>query len=53
MLIGGKDFRLAVDPKAALKTRGLHDRRQPIARLDIPDKVTGRFAFMQDFKRKG
>ena len=24
-----------------------------MARLDIPDKVTGRFTYMQDFKRKG
>ena len=24
-----------------------------VARLDIPDKVTGRFTYMQDFRRKG
>jgi CO/xanthine dehydrogenase Mo-binding subunit len=26
---------------------------KPVHRIDIPDKVTGRFTFMQDFKRPG
>jgi len=53
-LIGGKDFRLAVDPKAALKdSKDYTIVGKPVARIDIPDKVTGRFTYMHDFKRKG
>jgi len=53
-LVGGKDFRLAVDAKASLKDpKDYTIVGQPIARIDIPDKVTGRFTYMQDFKRKG
>ena len=53
-LIGGKDFRLAVDPKAALKDpKDYTIVGKPVARIDIPDKVTGRFTYMHDFKRKG
>ncbi|HEX4584708.1 MAG TPA: molybdopterin cofactor-binding domain-containing protein [Burkholderiaceae bacterium] len=52
-LIGGKDFRLAVDAKAPTKDpKDFTIVGKPIARLDIPDKVTGRFTFMQDFRRK-
>ncbi|HXL84488.1 MAG TPA: molybdopterin cofactor-binding domain-containing protein, partial [Casimicrobiaceae bacterium] len=53
-LIGGKDFRLAVDPKAALKDpKDYTIVGKPVARIDIPDKVTGHFTYMHDFKRKG
>jgi CO/xanthine dehydrogenase Mo-binding subunit len=53
-LVGGKDFKLAVDPKAPLKDPGEYAIvGKSIARIDIPDKVTGRFMYMQDFKRKG
>jgi CO/xanthine dehydrogenase Mo-binding subunit len=53
-LVGGKDFRLAVDPKAQLKDpRDYTIVGKPIPRFDIPDKVTGRFTYMHDFKRKG
>src|SRR5215831_694338 len=53
-LVGGKDFRLAVDAKAPLKDpKDYTIVGQPIARIDIPDKVNGRFTYMQDFKRKG
>jgi nicotinate dehydrogenase subunit B len=53
-LVGGKDFRLAVDAKAPLKDpKDYTIVGQSIARVDIPDKVTGRFTYMQDFKRKG
>jgi nicotinate dehydrogenase subunit B len=53
-LIGGKDFRLQLDPKAALKDpQDYSIVGKPIARLDIPDKVTGRFTYMHDFKVKG
>ena len=53
-LVGGHEFRIAVDPKAPLKdpkTYGIVGK--PIARRDIPDKVSARFMYMQDFKRKG
>jgi CO/xanthine dehydrogenase Mo-binding subunit len=53
-LVGGKDFRVAVDAKAPLKDpKDYTIVGKPIARIDIPDKVTGRFTYMQDFKRKG
>jgi nicotinate dehydrogenase subunit B len=53
-LIGGKDFRLAVDAKAPTKDpKDYTIVGKPVARLDIPDKVTGRFTYMQDFRRKG
>src|SRR5436190_1612327 len=54
VLVGGKDFKLAVDPKAPLKEPKEYGIvGKPIARVDIPDKVTGRFMYMHDFKRKG
>jgi CO/xanthine dehydrogenase Mo-binding subunit len=53
-LVGGKDFTLKVDAKAAWKDpKDFTIVGKPVARLDIPDKVTGRFTYMQDFKRKG
>jgi nicotinate dehydrogenase subunit B len=53
-LVGGKEFRLALDAKAPLKDpKDYAIVGKPIPRLDIPDKVTGRFTYMQDFKRKG
>src|SRR6185295_5174476 len=53
-LVGGKDFRLVVDAKAPLKDpKDYTIVGQSIRRLDIPDKVTGRFTYMQDYKRKG
>jgi CO/xanthine dehydrogenase Mo-binding subunit len=53
-LIGGKDFHLAIDGKARTKDPAEFTIvGKSVARLDIPDKVTGRFTYMQDFKRKG
>ena len=53
-LVGGKDFHLAVDAKAPTKDpRDYTIVGTSVARLDIPDKVTGRFTYMQDFRRKG
>jgi nicotinate dehydrogenase subunit B len=53
-LVGGKDFRLAVDAKAPTKDpKDYGIVGKSVARLDIPDKVTGRFTYMQDFRRKG
>jgi CO/xanthine dehydrogenase Mo-binding subunit len=53
-LIGPQGLRLAMDESATLKSPDdftLVGRAVP--RLDIPDKVTGRFTFMQDFKLPG
>ncbi len=53
-LIGGKTLMIAVDKDAPLKDPGSYTvvgRSQP--RLDIPDKVTGRFTYMQDFRVQG
>ncbi|HEV8553450.1 MAG TPA: molybdopterin cofactor-binding domain-containing protein [Casimicrobiaceae bacterium] len=53
-LIGGRDFQIKLDPKAPLKDpKDYAIVGQPVARLDIPDKVTGRFTYMHDFKIKG
>jgi nicotinate dehydrogenase subunit B len=53
-LVGGKTLSLKLDESAPLKSPA--DFKlvgKPVPRLDIPDKVTGRFTFMQDFKRPG
>lgn len=53
-LIGGRTFSVALDKGAPLKdpaTYTVVGRSQP--RLDIPDKVTGRFTYMQDFRVPG
>src|SRR5580698_3843710 len=51
---GGRMLSLKLDQNAPLKSPA--DFKlvgKPVRRLDIPDKVTGRFTFMQDFKRPG
>src|SRR6478735_4828230 len=55
-LIGGKTFAVTLDPKQPVKEKAPKDykvvgKSQP--RVDIPDKVTGRFTYMQDFKLPG
>jgi CO/xanthine dehydrogenase Mo-binding subunit len=53
-LVGGRMLPLKLDQNAPLKSPA--DFKlvgKPVRRLDIPDKVTGRFTFMQDFKRPG
>ena len=53
-LVGGKKLEIKLDPKAPLKdTESYTIVGKSIARLDIPGKVTGRFTYMQDFKRPG
>jgi len=53
-LIGGKNFQMKVDAKAPLKPPSAYTIvGQPVKRVDIPDKVTGRFTYMHDFKVKG
>ena len=55
-LIGGKNFSIKLDPKQPVKEKAPKDykivgKSQP--RVDIPDKVTGRFTYMQDFNVPG
>src|SRR6185437_4338616 len=50
-LAGGHDFALKLDKEAPVKAPQNHQVvGRPIVRLDIPDKVTGRFTYMQDFR---
>ena len=55
-LIGGKRFEIKLDPKQPVKEKApteytIVGKSQP--RVDIPDKITGRFFYMQDFKVPG
>ena len=53
-LVGGRVLSLKLDQNAPLKSPANFNLvGKPVHRLDIPDKVTGRFEFMQDFKRPG
>lgn len=53
-LIGGKHFEIAVDPKAELKDPKTHTIvGKSIPRVDIPDKATGKFSYMHDFRLPG
>jgi nicotinate dehydrogenase subunit B len=53
-LIGGKNFMLKVDPAAPMKSPG--DYRlvgKPVARRDVPEKLTGKFNYVHDFRVPG
>jgi CO/xanthine dehydrogenase Mo-binding subunit len=55
-LIGGKNFSIKLDPKHPVKEKDPKDYKligKPVARLDIPDKLTGKFVYMQDFRLPG
>jgi len=53
-LVGGRVLSLKLDQNAPLKSPANFKLvGKPVHRIDIPDKVTGRFTFMQDFKRPG
>lgn len=53
-LVGGKNFMLKVDPAAAAKNPADYKIvGKPIPRRDIPEKLTGRFTYMQDFRLPG
>src|SRR4029077_14741668 len=53
-LVSGKSLALKVDKDAPPKPPAEYANvAKPVRRLDIPDKVTGRFTFMQDFKLPG
>ena len=55
-LIGGKSFSIKLDPKQPVKEKDPKDYKlvgKAVARLDIPDKLTGKFTYMQDFRVPG
>ncbi len=55
-LIGGKSFSIKLDPKQPVKEKDPKDYKlvgNPVARLDIPAKLTGKFTYMQDFRIPG
>ena len=53
-LVGAETLSLTVDKNARLKASGDYTIvGRPIARIDIPDKVTGRFTYVQDVKIPG
>src|SRR5215813_4741191 len=55
-LIGGKRFTLTLDhakPAAAKDPKDYKFVGKPVPRVDIPEKVTGRFTYMQDFRVPG
>ncbi|HLB13669.1 MAG TPA: molybdopterin cofactor-binding domain-containing protein [Burkholderiales bacterium] len=53
-LVGDRRLALKVDPKAPTKDPATYTIvGKPVSRLDIPEKVTGRFTYMQDFKVPG
>src|SRR6202167_3649205 len=50
-LVGGKEFMLKVDPTGSLKSPADYKLvGRPIARRDIPEKLTGRFSYIHDFR---
>ena len=52
--MGGKRFDVKVDPKATLRDPASYAVvGKPLARPDIPGKVTGRHMFVHDFKVDG
>jgi CO/xanthine dehydrogenase Mo-binding subunit len=55
-LIAGKAFSLTLDPQKPPTTKDAKTFKivgKSIARVDIPDKVTGKFTYMQDFRVPG
>src|SRR4051812_17194653 len=53
-LLGGRGFTLKVDKEITTKTPAeFRIVGQPVPRLDIPAKCTGRFTYMQDFRVDG
>ena len=55
-LIGGKIVRAQARPRQAAADKDPKDYKivgKPVPRVDIPDKVTGRFTYMQDFRVPG
>ena len=54
LMQGSHLFALAIDPKAAIKPASSYRVvGQSIPRVDIPDKVTGKFVYAHDFRLPG
>jgi hypothetical protein len=55
-LAGGKAFSITLDPRKPVPTKAPEDFSlvgHPVPRIDIPDKMTGRYTYMQDFHLPG
>jgi CO/xanthine dehydrogenase Mo-binding subunit len=55
-LIGGKQFSLKLDHQKPARPKDPKDYKvvgKSVPRVDIPDKVTGKFTYMQDFRVPG
>ena len=55
-LIGGKQFSLKLDHQKPAKAKDPKDYKvvgKAVPRVDIPDKVTGKFTYMHDFRVPG
>jgi nicotinate dehydrogenase subunit B len=55
-LIGGKRFSIMLDPQKPVSTKASKDYKfvgKSVPRVDIPDKVTAKFTYMQDFRVPG
>jgi CO/xanthine dehydrogenase Mo-binding subunit len=53
-LVGDRKLEMKVDAKAPTKDPSTYTIvGKPVPRLDIPDKLTGRFTYMQDFRVPG
>jgi nicotinate dehydrogenase subunit B len=55
-LIGGKSFSITLNPKKPVPTKEPKDFSlvgHPIRRVDIPDKIVGRYTYMHDFRVPG
>ncbi len=53
-LLDGASLNVKLDPKAPIKAYAEHKIvGQSVARVDIPDKLTGKFLYMHDFKLPG
>ena len=53
-LVGGRDFALKVDKDVPTKSPADYTIvGKSVPRIDIPEKITGRFTYMQDFRVEG
>jgi nicotinate dehydrogenase subunit B len=55
-LVGGRSFSITLNPKQPVATKSPKDFKlvgKPVARIDIPGKVTGTFTYMHDFQVPG
>jgi nicotinate dehydrogenase subunit B len=55
-LVGGKAFSITLDPKNPRPTKSPANFSlvgRPIERIDIPEKMTGRYTYMHDFRVDG